>query len=338
MPKKVISDQDLACALARVIKGSPTKRVAASYGIGRSTLYKKYKNFCNEGRLGWKKVERREKMSQEEKEAILRVVQRQPFISRDDIRRKLNLSISNSTVTKYIKQFKISNRISPNKFQVQPDHRMERLSFASIRRNWTLYDWTKYIFTDESGMDNGGGARKRVWRSVNARFDPDFVHYRQNKTFRVNFFSWVSIYGVGKLYFYDRMDSELYCEIATDMMQTLRAQFGAQDFRIIHDNARISCSRFTENFIETNGISQHFEHIPPYSPDMNIIENLWALVKRKVRERTNQFGRVQSRGEFESLIADEWQSIPPNIVINLYNSLPNRMAAIIENKGYLSEY
>lgn len=78
--------------------------------------------------------------------------------------------------------------------------------------------------------------------------------------------------------------------------------------------------------------------MPAYSPDMNIIENLWAILKRRIKEQIFEFGQPSAREDFFNLIENCWHSIPLEIIENLYLSLPKRMRLIVENDGNLTRY
>ena len=53
------------------------------------------------------------------------------------------------------------------------------------------------------------------------------------------------------------------------------------------DNARFHQSEETKNIIEDNGHKLLF--LPPYSPDLNPIENYWAILKGKLRKIVTNF-------------------------------------------------
>lgn len=66
------------------------------------------------------------------------------------------------------------------------------------------------------------------------------------------------------------------------------------------------------------------------SPDLNSIENLWSIVKRRLGQydsaptnMTNLWERVQ----------DEWNRVPKEVIENLVESMPYRVNQVINNKG-----
>lgn len=74
---------------------------------------------------------------------------------------------------------------------------------------------------------------------------------------------------------------------------------------------------------------------PAQSPDLNPIENLWPIVKRRLGQydpaptnMTNLWERVQ----------DEWNRIPKEVIENLVESMPSRVNQVIHNKGLWTKY
>jgi hypothetical protein len=72
---------------------------------------------------------------------------------------------------------------------------------------------------------------------------------------------------------------------------------------------------------------------PPNSPDLNPIENIWALVQREVYKiGCNSFD------DFKAAVIFELQSIAPAVLSKYILSLPNRLAEVIKNKGGKTRY
>ena len=69
---------------------------------------------------------------------------------------------------------------------------------------------------------------------------------------------------------------------------------------------------------------------PSQSPDLNPIEHLWAYIKRNLRKRTK---KPSSLNQLFDFILDEWKAIPSQILVNLIDSMPRRIEAVIKNKG-----
>ena len=71
---------------------------------------------------------------------------------------------------------------------------------------------------------------------------------------------------------------------------------------------------------------------PPQSPDLNIIEHMWCLMK----EVTNRYAK--NADELWLAIKEEWDSIPKETVEGLYRSIPKRLKVTLKNKGLYSHY
>ena len=72
---------------------------------------------------------------------------------------------------------------------------------------------------------------------------------------------------------------------------------------------------------------------PPQSPDINIIENIWSILKAKVQKRS-----PKSENELWAAIEQEYYSIDDSVIIDLYASIPRRLQAVLEAKGEQTKY
>ena len=73
---------------------------------------------------------------------------------------------------------------------------------------------------------------------------------------------------------------------------------------------------------------------PGNSPDLNPIENLWAVLKFKLRRRQN----INKNQLISNIIKIWFHEIPKTLCQNLVDSMPNRIAKVLKNKGASSKY
>ena len=67
---------------------------------------------------------------------------------------------------------------------------------------------------------------------------------------------------------------------------------------------------------------------PSMSPDLNPIEHLWGILKRKV-----EVCKVSNISQLRDVVMEEWQSIPVATREALVNSMPRRVKTVLDNEG-----
>jgi transposase len=110
----------------------------------------------------------------------------------------------------------------------------------------------------------------------------------------------------------------------------------------MQDNAPIHTARSVQAWFEKHGIWVLADW-PPYSPDLNPIENLWYCLKNYVLDEHPYLldlpkGTEATRIAFEAAIKKEWLRIKVETLDKLINSMPRRIKAIIKAKGWHTRY
>ncbi len=121
------------------------------------------------------------------------------------------------------------------------------------------------------------------------------------------------------------MNAEFYVEILRRHAPEITQMLG-NDWRFQQDNDPKHTSCLAKAFLQEN-----FPEIlewPSNSPDLNPIENLWAIVKSNVEKRM-----PKDLNDLEEFMVEEWQNIPQSVLVSLANSMRRRCELIIENNG-----
>ncbi|KAI5847677.1 transposable element Tc1 transposase, partial [Morchella snyderi] len=74
---------------------------------------------------------------------------------------------------------------------------------------------------------------------------------------------------------------------------------------------------------------------PPQSPDLNLIEALWADMETELGEAV---GRVNDIEVLKIMLRNAWNSIPVDKLDSLIRSMPRRLAAVIAVGGHATPY
>ncbi len=72
---------------------------------------------------------------------------------------------------------------------------------------------------------------------------------------------------------------------------------------------------------------------PANSPDPYPMENLWGIVKRKIRNK-----RPKNTAELKATVKETWASIPPQQCQKLITSMPRRIEAVTKANGAPTKY
>lgn len=93
-----------------------------------------------------------------------------------------------------------------------------------------------------------------------------------------------------------------------------------------HDGASSHTAKTTKKWLQENGII--VLDWPSSSPDFNKIENLWALMKRKLRHDPQR-----TLSGLKAKIQEIWDSITPEECTKLIYTMPKRLEAVLKCKG-----
>ncbi len=202
-----------------------------------------------------------------------------------------------------------------------------RLTWAK-EKNWTVAQWSKVLFSDESKFCISFGKQgPRVMRKSGEAHSPSCS--RSSVKFPQSVMIWgaMSSAGVGPLCFLKtNVTAPVYQEIWEQFMLPSADQlFKDADFIFQQDLAPVHTAKSTKSWL--NGHDVGVLDWPANSLDMKPIENLWDIFKRKMRIK-----RPKYADELKATVKETWASIPPQQCHKLITSMPRRIEAVIKQK------
>ena len=104
-------------------------------------------------------------------------------------------------------------------------------------------------------------------------------------------------------------------------------------FVLMQDNARPHTARVSLNFLEEEGIE--VMDWPARSPDLNPIEHVWDILRRRVVQRHHPPRVVL---DLRRALVEEWDAIPQNDIQRPIQSMPKRCLECIQARGGHTHY
>ncbi len=185
-----------------------------------------------------------------------------------------------------VKEFGYSCRIPLVKPLLNHRQHQRRLTWAKEKKNCTVAQWSKVLFSDESKFCiSFGNQGPRVWRKGGEAHSPSCMKSSVKFPQSVMIWGAMSSAGVGPLCFLKtNVTAPIYQEILEHFMLPSADQlFKDADFIFQQDLAPAHTAKSTKSWLNDHGVG--VLDWPANSPDLNPIENLWGIVKRKMRNK-----------------------------------------------------
>ena len=293
--------------------------------------YEQRQDVENEPRSG------RPRCTDEATDTALAFVSRvEPFATPRQLKRKLQLDVSVDTIDRRLIEAGLPGRVARHVFQLTDEHKRKRLSFAHGYERWTEDDWCKVTFADIKTFQ-GKGRSGQVWvrRPVGEAANPQYSVAHKPHPVAVPAWGCFSAHGPGYMAMFEgSLDAAGLLDIFRDyLLPTVEKHFGeAADWWLLHDNdPGRHHSQVLRTFMHNNYIRPL--DFPPYSPDLNPIENVWREMDLRMAST-----QADTKQELEDLVANTWASLTSDYCSKLARDMPKRIAQVIERGGAYTDY
>jgi hypothetical protein len=255
-----------------------------------------------------------------------------------DLQRQRFPNVHPETIRKRLADCGLKAYVRRKKPYLSAEKKKARLAWAEAHKHWTVDDWKVVAYSDESKFNLfGSDGRRFCWRKPGEQFDGRYVR-KEIKHGGGNVMVWgcITSEGLGRICRIEgNMNAKLYVEILNDeFLGTLDdLDINKKDVYFQQDNDPKHTSRLAQDWFRRKRVDKL--DWPASSPDMNIIEHVWEYLDRRVRTRSPL---PRSKEEMWAALQEEWGKIEPEYIEKLYQSIPARVAALIEAKGGYTRY
>ncbi|GJJ67920.1 putative transposase [Entomortierella parvispora] len=325
----------------QVLQGKPLREVARAFNVSpgsvatiRKTIQENVPPPC---------IGRPKKISDQTRKLIARELNNGILLTMKDAVREIRIldgrQVHRTTVQRNLKDFGVKAWVKPKKPKLEPHQRQARYAFARRHEKWTIDQWKNVMFSDESSISRIGSFGRQYFYSdrEHKRSEPHQVkETKQSGGGKIMVWGCMIYYGLGDLsWIPGKINSDQYLTVLKDYVLRSRDWFGMdrETFIFQQDNASIHTARIIKDYFSEQQLT--VLEWPANSPDLNPIENLWAIIKRQLDEFKV---RPKNFDELWENVQQIWEKISLEDIQNLYDSLPNRIQQVQKRKGGHSDY
>ena len=213
-----------------------------------------------------------------------------------------------------------------------------RLQFCQNYSQRTVNQWKNTVFIDEKVFSTDKNSRNGVWKPDGTRYDVKYVLPKTHSGRHTKaYWAWVSGHGPGEIIEVERrMNSIDYLKILNNvLLPSIEERFPDEEtIYIVEDNSAVHTARIIQNWYREHARLQRL-FWPPRSPDLNVIENVWAEMVREWRP-----GMARNENELHERVMEAWRMLDdrPLYFQKLTESMPRRIEKVLEADGAYINY
>ena len=252
----------------------------------------------------------------------------------EEMKKSGHVDVSAATIRRRLFSYGLKGCSASKKIMISAKNRRIRLCFARAHLGWSIEDWEKILFSDESKfLCLSSDGRVYVRRFENEKFHPRCTKPTiQAGGGSVMVWGCMSANGVGPLLRLGKpYNATSYNTILHEVVKPFSSDNLPEDFIFQQDNAPVHTARKVKQSLQY--LRFNVMDWPPQSPDLNVIEHLWGIIKKHLQ--TIHFKRTD---DLWCQIQEIWANISTDTCRKLVASMPERMAEVIKNEGHPTRY
>jgi transposase len=307
-------------------KKGALSQISKQYRITKSTLNKWINKYQKEGEISTNLTHgRKSKFTQTMKNKINSILNiPQPMTSKM-IQLKMGKSgqeISNKSLRNYLSLVGAKYKTVQKTSILTNHHIKKRLQFATEMKD---KNYNNIIFSDECTFQTHSTIKK-AWTPKNQQ-KKIMTPTHPSKVYVWGCFS---SFGFGSLFIFEtNLNSQLLIQIyKKHLLKSSQEWFGSNlnTWWLLEDNDPKHTSKIATKFREENNIQKL--DFPPYSPDLNPIENVWGIMKDKLSKI-----QITSTNELKKKIKQIWSEFDQNLALKLCKKFNSQTHKVFLNKG-----
>jgi transposase len=265
MPKRLTTEEKVK-AITLIEEGYSYRLVALRLGnnVQPSTIQRLKKKYDETSDVKNRPVSGRPRLltNRDERTVVRRIITNE-YSTAIDVQKSLKtnekLEVSTNTIRRVLKRNGFKARIKTKKPLLSKIHRKKRLEFANEYRMWSIEDWNKVVWSDESKFQIfGSDGRQYCWKKNGEQLSDRLVKPTV-KFGRGSVFVWgcFTSLGIGYLCRIDGgLDGELYRQILSDEFQQTLEYYNldAQNIIFQQDNDPKHTAKLTWKWFADNNI------------------------------------------------------------------------------------
>lgn len=328
--------QNMSNKQTAFIVGEECHRLSISHQTVKS-VWSKYQDTRTVNNF-WNEKGRPKVVEEDDMEDLIEYFDNNPKKSVNNAKSSLGIVASRETINRALREQGLKAYRSPKKFYITEVNIEKRLDFSLHMQRKEFNYWKKVIFSDESNFPlmNPNG-RLLIRRNIDQeQSEDDIQETRQCESLMV--WGAISSKGVGPLMRIDKIEEgettlngERYLMILQRYLLRNYPDLKIGKAVFQHDNAPSHRYGKVNDWLEEKNVTKI--DWPPQSPDMNIIENIWGKIKFEIRGEA-----FEDKDQLWRRVKKEWDSISDELILNLYQSMPDRILALKEAGGKHTKY
>lgn len=275
------------------------------------------------------------KICERSERRLLRLVRTNRFATRKELTQAFNDGwqhpVCERTVRRALRRHGYQRRSAARKLFLTQRLRQNRLQWCRRFVHHTVADWRHVVFSDEVRVGLRSDGRVYVWRRAGERNVKECVRFRSCSKNSIMLWGWITGDGVGSLIACPKPFRSIdYLRVLEEAGIGLLDSF---DLVFMDDNAPVHRAAAVRRWLEERDITTL--DWPARSPDLNPIENVWGIIKSRINGYER---RPASLEELDMAVRREWLALQPEILENLYASMPLRLAQCIRAQGFPTRF